>query len=190
MQKTLFLTWPHPNVTMAPTNLLSPPRSSFTPFPWNSFFVFSFLSFFIAQSARPFWPKSDKTTPKRRPPVLCTRGRISKSKKAETRIPCLWYICGKKGAGCFLCAEWDSTARTSCSPGPHPTARQGRVHAASGIPEHQLHAARRLYESNIASDTTAVAGAEAQARGALAAAARLDRGREEGGAHVSLKCGT
>ena len=44
--------------------------------------------------------------------------------------------------------------------------------------------------SNIELDAVVEVGAVSQSRGALAAAARFERGREGGGAHVSLKCGT
>ena len=44
--------------------------------------------------------------------------------------------------------------------------------------------------SNIELDTVAEVSAGSQSREALAAAAHLESGREGGGAHVSLKCGT
>ena len=39
-------------------------------------------------------------------------------------------------------------------------------------------------------DAVAEVSAGSQSRGVLTAAAHLERGREGGGAHVSLKCGT
>ena len=74
--------------------------------------------------------------------------------------------------------------------GSAPPARQGRKHAASGISEHPLHAGRGHHMLNMALDANAKAGSGVQLRGALAAAARFERGRVRGKRQCFVNCGT